>query len=52
MIAQELEGVLPELVYTDSDGYKRIYYDRLSALLVEVVKELSIRLENLEQRTG
>jgi hypothetical protein len=52
MIAQELESVLPELVYTDGDGYKRIYYDRLSAVLVEVVKDLDARLGKLEQVQG
>lgn len=52
MIAQELEPVLPELVYVDGDGYKRIAYDRLSAVLLECVKELAQRVTNLEQRPG
>jgi len=39
LIAQEVEGVLPELVSTDSDGYKSIAYGQLSAVLIEAVKE-------------
>jgi prefoldin subunit 5 len=39
LIAQEVEGVLPELVSTDGDGYKSIAYGQLSAVLIEAVKE-------------
>ncbi|MCU0821885.1 MAG: tail fiber domain-containing protein [Spirochaetes bacterium] len=39
-IAQEVENVIPELVYTDKAGYKTMSYDRVTALLVEAVKEL------------
>ncbi|MFH0975657.1 MAG: hypothetical protein V1874_07720 [Spirochaetota bacterium] len=35
-----MEKVIPELVYTDSKGYKTMSYDRLTAVLVEAVKEL------------
>ncbi|MFH0975654.1 MAG: tail fiber domain-containing protein [Spirochaetota bacterium] len=39
-IAQEVEKVIPELVYTDDKGFKTMSYDRLTAVLVEAVKEL------------
>jgi len=40
LIAQEVEKVMPELVRTGSDGYKSVSYSKLTALLVEAVKEL------------
>lgn len=40
-IAQELEQVLPELVFTnDVDGYKGINYAEVTAVLVEAIKDL------------
>lgn len=38
-IAQEVEKVLPELVY-ESGGYKGVHYKDTTALLVEAIKEL------------
>jgi hypothetical protein len=38
-VAQELEQVLPEAVRTDSEGYKAVAYDKLTALLTEGIKE-------------
>jgi len=35
-----VEAVIPELVSTDSKGYKAVSYDKLTAVLVEAVKEL------------
>lgn len=49
-IAQDVENILPEAVYTDSDGYKSIAYDRLTAVLAEAVKELNQKVEKLEER--
>ncbi|MDM8560694.1 tail fiber domain-containing protein, partial [Candidatus Parabeggiatoa sp. HSG14] len=40
LVAQEVEKVFPELVSTDSEGYKSIAYGKLSAVLIEAVKEL------------
>ena len=39
LIAQEVEAVLPEAVETDEEGYKSLAYTKLTALLVEAVKE-------------
>jgi hypothetical protein len=40
-IAQEVEPISPELVYTHTDGLKTVHYKDISALLVEAVKELA-----------
>jgi hypothetical protein len=40
IIAQEIEKVLPEVVYTDDDGMKGVAYGNIIALLIEAIKEL------------
>jgi len=40
LIAQDVEKILPQLVHTDADGYKSLSYDKLTAVLIEAVKEL------------
>ena len=40
LIAQDVEQVLPELVETDSDGYKAVDYSKLPLLTIQAVKEL------------
>jgi hypothetical protein len=49
VIAQEVEMVLPEIVGTREDGIKAIQYEKLTALLIESVKELSAKVTSLEQ---
>jgi hypothetical protein len=58
-LAQEVEGVCPELVATDAEGYKSVNYTRMTAVLVEAVKEQqqlireqAAALEVLSQRLG
>lgn len=51
LIAQELEEVFPQFVYTDpSSGYKLIYYDKLSSVLIQAVKELKEENDALKER--
>ncbi len=38
-IGQEMEAVCPELVATDTEGYKSLNYSRLTPILVEAIKE-------------
>lgn len=45
LIAQDVERVLPELVSEDKDGYKAVSYTKLTAVLVEAVKELKAQNE-------
>jgi len=50
VIAQDVEKVAPELVETRKhDGYKAVKYEKLTALLIEAVKEL--KDENKELRS-
>jgi hypothetical protein len=46
VIAQELEEILPELV--EGDDNKTVNYSGIIGVLVEAVKELSTRVEELE----
>ena len=48
ILAGEVEKVLPEVIYTDNDGYKSVAYGNMVGLLIEAIKEL--RQENIELR--
>ncbi len=50
VIAQEIEAVVPELVQTRDSGYKAVKYDKLTALLIEAIKEQQNTIEKLEER--
>jgi hypothetical protein len=39
LIAQNVEAIIPELVHTDSQGYKAVAYDKMIPVLIEAVKE-------------
>ena len=39
LVGQDGEAICPEVVATNADGYKSVNYSRMSALLVEAVKE-------------
>ena len=52
VIAQEVEKILPEIVLTayDEMGTKSVDYSRITAVLIEAVKELSARVKELESK--
>jgi len=50
VVAQEIEAVLPELVETRTNGYKAVDYQKLTAVLIESVKELTAKVEALEAK--
>jgi hypothetical protein len=50
LIAQDVEHVLPELVATDSDGYKAVDYSQLPVLTIQAVKELKTENDALKER--
>jgi lipopolysaccharide export system protein LptA len=50
VVAQEIEAIFPELVSTRENGYKAVKYEKLVAVLIEAVKELSTRVNDLESR--
>ncbi|MBT6120090.1 hypothetical protein HOH45_01330, partial [bacterium] len=45
VIAQEFELIFPELVSTDSQGYKYVNYSGLAPILVSVFKEQQVSIE-------
>lgn len=49
VIAQEVEKVLPEIVTTrEKTGYKAVKYEKLTALLIEAVKEQQTQIDELK----
>ena len=50
VIAQEIEMVLPEVVAMRDDGTKAVRYEKIVALLIEAVKELSAEVEELKKK--
>jgi hypothetical protein len=50
VIAQDVEKVLPEIVEDRDNGYKAVKYEKLTAVLIEAVKELSARVKELENK--
>jgi hypothetical protein len=52
VIAQEVEKILPEIVKTADDemGTKSVDYSRITAVLIEAVKELSAKIQELESK--
>jgi hypothetical protein len=57
VIAQEIEKIVPELVYTGPDGYKSVSYEKLTPILIEAIKDQqhtidgqSFRIETLDKQ--
>jgi hypothetical protein len=50
VIAQEVEAVFPELVTDRDNGFKAVKYEKLVAVLIESVKELSAKVKTLESK--
>lgn len=50
VIAQEVERVVPEVVHTHSNGLKSVAYQNLVGLLIEAIKDLELRVAELESR--
>ena len=55
-IAQDLEKIFPEMVFTDDKGYKSVDYSRLTPVLVETIKaqqkqitDITTRLQEIEK---
>ena len=52
VMAQELEEIIPELVSTDSEGYKAVDYGQMVPFLVEAIKEQQKQIEDLQKAVG
>ena len=48
VVAQEVERVLPDLVETDSEGYKSVQYTQLVGVLIEAIKTQQTQIEALQ----
>jgi len=50
VIAQDVEYVLPQIVQINKQhGYRGLKYERLTPLLIEAIKDLSKKVDNLEK---
>ena len=49
LIAQEVEPLFPDLVYTDPSGRKLVLYDKVSALLLQSIKDLKAENDMLKK---
>lgn len=49
LVAQQVEHALPEAVTVDNQGFKRVDYNAMVALLVQAVKQLHKEVEVLRQ---
>ncbi|MBU0766147.1 MAG: tail fiber domain-containing protein, partial [Bacteroidetes bacterium] len=50
VIAQEVEKVFPELVETSDEGKKYVYYQNITAVLIEAMKEQQKQIEQLQEK--
>ncbi len=50
VIAQEIEKVLPEVVTERDNGFLAVKYEKLVPLLIEAIKELNIKVQDIEQK--
>ena len=50
LVAQEVEKVFPELVAEDEQGYKGIAYSKLTAVLIEAIKEQQAQMIDQQQQ--
>jgi len=50
LIAQEVEKVLPQVVEEGANGYLSVAYGNLVSVLIEAVKELSAKVEEIERK--
>lgn len=48
LIAQEVEQVLPDLVFEGEDGIKSVAYQNVVAVLIEAVKEQQVQIDALK----
>ena len=50
LVAQEVEKVFPELVAENEQGYKGIAYSKLTAVLIEAIKEQQAQMIDQQQQ--
>jgi len=50
VIAQEIEEILPQIVTNRDNGFKAVQYEKIIPLLIESIKELSAKIDRLENK--
>lgn len=50
LIAQEVETILPEVVSRDYDNFRTVAYQNIVAVLIEAIKELSDKVDELNSK--
>ncbi len=50
LIAQEVENIFPEVVKTESNGYKSVNYDGMIPILIESIKEQQQHIESQQKQ--
>jgi hypothetical protein len=51
-IAQDIQQVIPELVFEGEDGYLRVNYTKMAPVLVEGIKEQQIQIASLQTQNA
>ena len=52
VMADEIEAIAPECVYTRPDGYKAVSYSKLVPVVLTLLRGLSLRVAQLEHSAG
>lgn len=50
LIAQEVEGIYPNIVKTDDEGFKSVQYGSMIAPIIEAMRALNTHLESVESQ--
>ena len=50
VIAQDIEKIAPSIVTDRDNGFKAVKYEKLTAILIQAVKELHAKVEELENK--
>ena len=50
VIAQEIQKILPEAVRERENGYLGVNYEKIIPLLIQSIKELSVKVKDLENK--
>ena len=50
VIAQDVQTVLPEAIHANSDGHLSVAYGNMMGLIVEAIKELNQKFNNMEDK--
>lgn len=49
-LAQDLEQYFPEMIATNTDGYKSVYYASMTPILTEAIRELDLKVKEFSER--